>query len=53
MQSQKKSRKRRRTSGSITDTSILSSGTSESGSRRELNRTKVTFIIFIEIKLNV
>ncbi|KAK9294609.1 hypothetical protein QLX08_010833 [Tetragonisca angustula] len=40
MQSQKKSRKRRRTSGSITDTSILSSGTSESGSRRELNRTK-------------
>lgn len=53
MQSQKKSRKRRRTTGSITDTSVVSSGTSEGGSTRELNRTKVTLIIFIEIKLNV
>lgn len=47
-----KSRKRRRT-GSTTDTSIVSSGTSEGGSTKELNRTKVTFIILIETKLNV
>lgn len=50
MQSQKKHRKRKRT-GSSTNTSVISSGQSEASSMRELKKNKVIFIIFIKIKL--